>query len=609
VDAGGEAQGPGAGVEVIRRVDASLLAASHWAAPSLAIALLVLAAATSAIRDDVAAVYHATGLDYSTLRKSTAFNGFPLDAVAQGLDAYLPSGEPVALGPRLTASNFLRQRVTEVIYPRLVAARAEHQLELGEDSNGVQLVAAENALSIVLLGGVPKAAAATGSRSSADALSAGALLLASITVFGLGLAAMLAIGERDLKRQPAMAVLVYAAFALALLYACTSWVQWPLAHFAAIVVATVGYVVTACLLAKRRLALPELAGVIRTPENAIAAGFVVYLFTRALVWPVSLWDGRSIWLFQAHRLFERGLLTRAELTAPDTLWSHPDYPLLMPAWLALFAGTGGVFSERQAALGLALLLTAVFLVLWTLARECLGRITGGAFVLALAAATDHLNGGAYADGLLVFMLASATLALLGGHETLAFVLLGAGSLTKGEGLVLGVVLAVCLAWTSLRRAPWQAAVFAPALVHKAWTAWLGADSLLKGKSPHDVLVDVPSRLWKALTLAPSLLDSDGYTRARGLLWAGPAAVLAIVVVVAITRARPSAPVLKLACAATLTAVFAFGSVSLLPGAIDWFVATALDRLLLHATMLFCLAALVSARRDLVAHDFDHLGHP
>ena len=57
---------------------------------------------------------------------------------------------------------------------------------------------------------------------------------------------------------------------------------------------------------------------------------------RTAVLPVVLWDGRSIWLFHAKKLFFEGMITNKVLLAPENYWSLPDKPLLLPAWLASF---------------------------------------------------------------------------------------------------------------------------------------------------------------------------------------------------------------------------------------------------------------------------------
>src|SRR5690606_6935028 len=117
----------------------------------------------------------------------------------------------------------------------------------------------------------------------------------------------------------------------------------------------------------------RLAGWLRVPEHALFAALLLVLLARAVLLPISGWDGRSIWLFQAHRLFAHGLVPVDELRAASTLWSHPDYPLLLPAWLASFSALAPGFDEQGAALAIAVLIGACLALVWQLARPLLGR--------------------------------------------------------------------------------------------------------------------------------------------------------------------------------------------------------------------------------------------
>ena len=91
----------------------------------------------------------------------------------------------------------------------------------------------------------------------------------------------------------------------------------------------------------------------------------LYSFVIA-VSPVSLWDGRSIWLFRAHQLSNHGMFALPDMLNMDSEWSHPDYPLLYPAWLAYFGGHP--FSERNASLAIGVLFVSLLVLIWYFAR-------------------------------------------------------------------------------------------------------------------------------------------------------------------------------------------------------------------------------------------------
>jgi hypothetical protein len=96
---------------------------------------------------------------------------------------------------------------------------------------------------------------------------------------------------------------------------------------------------------------------------------------------------------------------------------------------------------------------------------------------------------------------------------------------------------------------------------------------------------------------PVVLSSPGYTKARGMVWAGIAALAAMAALWPIAATSRRTAALAIGAGAT-GVVFALISVSLLPEDPRWFAHTALDRLLLHPSALFLSAAflLLSERR-------------
>ena len=143
----------------------------------------------------------------------------------------------------------------------------------------------------------------------------------------------------------------------------------------------------------------------RKPENWILAAVLTAVLARMASVPVSLWDGRSIWLLRAHQLRHNGRLAISDALPPEyQSWTHPGYPLLFPGWLAHFTAFSSGWDERAAALGIAILLAAVLPLDWALARERLGRWLGAALVFSVFSSVAYLTTGAYADGWLTLLL-------------------------------------------------------------------------------------------------------------------------------------------------------------------------------------------------------------
>jgi hypothetical protein len=178
---------------------------------------------------------------------------------------------------------------------------------------------------------------------------------------------------------------------------------------------------------------PRLAW-LRQPEIWALALLSVLLVIHSAGWPIVGWDSRSIWLFRAKQLVYHGHLTAADATNPLNFFSHMEYPLLFPAWLAHFAPATPL-REREAAVGAILLGLALFGWVWWLSRRSLGRWVGAAFLGTVWMITMATAERVYADGYLTLFLLAALFSLE--HEDTEpfgwLALLGAG-LTKSEGL-------------------------------------------------------------------------------------------------------------------------------------------------------------------------------
>src|SRR5690606_37357055 len=222
-------------------------------------------------------------------------------------------------------------------------------------------------LAFVLRGdGAPAPGAAT-AREAPRRSGWPALLGSALAALGLGLLLRDALGPRlPFARAHALPVAVLLGalgrglFASAATWLRLAWPRWG--------VAALGLAGLARAAWRARASARGLLRWLRAPEHALFAALLGGLVARALLLPIAGWDGRSIWLFQAQRLFLHGFVPVDELRAPETLWSHPDYPLLLPGWMASFSALAPAFDERAAALAIAILLGACLALLFALAR-------------------------------------------------------------------------------------------------------------------------------------------------------------------------------------------------------------------------------------------------
>lgn len=197
------------------------------------------------------------------------------------------------------------------------------------------------------------------------------------------------------------------------------------------------------------------------PRAAGALGLTMLFFPWAVVLlhelPVVDWDARSIWFFHGKALFVDQGVDPAFFSNPLYTWSHPDYPLMLPAqaaWTSLFVGAW----DEVAAKGFLLFNLAAYLHLLSLTL----RLRGFPWWLGLALAIllldqnayGYING--YADNHVVLPL-TLCLLLFGlrqkpGVVPLQVLLLAYASNTKNEGLAYALVTAGVL-WGAARL-PW-----------------------------------------------------------------------------------------------------------------------------------------------------------
>ncbi len=185
------------------------------------------------------------------------------------------------------------------------------------------------------------------------------------------------------------------------------------------------------------------------------------------------WDAFSIWNLHARFLFRGGAAWRDGLT-PLIPWSHPDYPLLLPAAIAHFWSCLGYENQAvPAVIGLAFTFSTVGVLFESLAI-LRGRTAAMLGALTLLATPFFLETGAsqYADVPLSFFYL-ATISLLGLYDqssdahsaprpkgliVLAGLAAGLAAWTKNEGVLFLCALAAAWILTSVGKSRPQSSI-------------------------------------------------------------------------------------------------------------------------------------------------------
>lgn len=167
-----------------------------------------------------------------------------------------------------------------------------------------------------------------------------------------------------------------------------------------------------------------------------------------LLEPVTAWDARSIWFFHAKMVyFAGGLVKDGGWTAPCCLFSHTDYPTLMPILAAQAAYLAGFWNEQLPKFALLLLLIPVLAV--TVSYWRAGLATAALLLVVWARLAPLLTDG-YMDALLaLYGLFSALLIgswLAQGTKldlATGVLFVGVALGLKNEGSLLALTLLVC----------------------------------------------------------------------------------------------------------------------------------------------------------------------
>jgi hypothetical protein len=336
------------------------------------------------------------------------------------------------------------------------------------------------------------------------------------------------------------------------------------------------------LLSRGRSAASEALPVLSRLLLAAAAAGVVLFGVAALSEPMWTTDYLAVWGFKAKTIFLTSSLPARLFHDPETAWSHPEYPLLLPLDLAALAAWARGWDDRALALLDPLLQTATAAALFGfLARR--GRAAAGAAAAALCALCAPLYAPAHvgmADiplALGFVLLASALCDAFESESAGVYGRLATSSLfcaaLKPEGALFAVLAAVC--WLALRPqarplAPVLTALVGPPLAHGVLLR------IARGAVPardFDFSLVAPSR-WGAWL--PRLAETIARIASVEVVAAAiPLAAIALFLMV--TRRGPADRLLPVLSAQVL---FYAAACSLSAFGVAWLVATSFARITL-----------------------------
>lgn len=373
---------------------------------------------------------------------------------------------------------------------------------------------------------------------------------------------------------------------------------------------------SAALVVRRpRPAMPSL-GVVD-----VAVMYVPLLLPALLVRrPPVAWDARSIWWFHASWIEGDSDAFRDALANPALAYSHPDYPPLVPATIAgAWTSTGGSGLWIAQAVSTVLTLSAVAMLAYAVrhlvptARPMVARLLALGVALGLWATADYGIAAGYVDHLWAAALAGAVVLLFidgsivgadgrsgsghGGHLALAVLLATVAALTKNEGMVAAVIVAVLFtvrARHRLRRAAWMWLPVAAGLVWAMVARGFGATSDLSS-SPR--IGQLTSGDLEPLGRIPRTLTTFGGH--VGWVLAGTL-VVSVVGAVTLRRSRRSMGLVSAVWPWLVIVGFGVGLLAtyvISPYDIGWHLATSADRV---GVLLLLVALAVVASWVLVA---------
>jgi hypothetical protein len=214
---------------------------------------------------------------------------------------------------------------------------------------------------------------------------------------------------------------------------------------------------------------------------ALLVAVIVYLYAvLILTLPLTHWDARSIWFFQAKIIYFSGAL------ANDAAWTtlefmHGAYPKLLPTLAAQVADVAGFWNETLPKSALLVLLCPAAIGLTSFVR---GPLSGSFLIAMLFFPTYGVLWNGYADGYLALYAGLSVLALgrwvegrCPGDLLLGFAALGISASLKNEGLLFLLCVAVGSAVAALAARPTASAESRPRIAGLGPNAWIFACSL------------------------------------------------------------------------------------------------------------------------------------
>lgn len=335
----------------------------------------------------------------------------------------------------------------------------------------------------------------------------------------------------------------------------------------------------------------------------------IALLTQSMASPHGGWDAWAIWNLRARFMADSGQIDQVFSTV--YLWSHPDYPVLLPSLTAAFWELSGARSQTvPICIGL-IAPTMTTLLIYHVFERVGYHWHGLVAAIVLASNDAFLVPLQYADQLLglAFLATGAFITLARGQHRVvmlraAGVALGAAMWTKNEGILFALaVLATAVLVAFVRRSlpeMSRAAIpvlqgAAPFLATLAWfKSRLAPDNDLFAGAGQG-----PSMLDKILT--PERYELIGTAFTNQYVTLTPALMaLSIFALAALTISpRRLTPVLAPALVLLMMHTGYFLVYLITPNDLEWHLATSLDRLVLQLWpgLLFILMLIVVCSAD------------
>ena len=187
---------------------------------------------------------------------------------------------------------------------------------------------------------------------------------------------------------------------------------------------------------------------------AILAALCTACLFIVLIEPLNCWDARSVWFFHAKMIFyQESVYAGGNWSLPSIVFSHPDYPGLIPVLAAQIALVAGYWNEYLPKMSLAALLVPAILCLISVLREKWWHLV---FIAAPLVCTWEWLKNGYMDGYFALYAGLATffwgrwldkknrLDLISGILFIGVILQ-----LKNEGTLYCLILAVLIAFSAL----------------------------------------------------------------------------------------------------------------------------------------------------------------